>query len=213
MKALTLGLLFIASSVIAQPQCTDLIYTGAPYSSLVTTGPNATALAALAGTVTLSAPLPPNAQNLAVTPVAWDFTVENPAIPDVLWTTPSTFVFSTDAKGNITNWSLNLTWGEAGGTPSFNMTVTSALAGDYVQFYQSGAVGPFSSITGTNATAGTWTCNPPPAPNQLAAEVTQLQAQVTSLQSQLQWQSYYHAYWEDAWVTTELALERAEAKK
>lgn len=207
--------LFLAGSAYAQPQCTALIYTGAPFSSLVTTGANFTPLVPLTGTITLSAPLPANAQSLAVTPTAWNFTAEGPNLNSVYWYeedagyAPATFTFSTDADGNITKWNFYVWWGiPTGGGQA--MSATSSAAGDNVGFSYTyiGSPPPNSgSITGISATPGKWTCDPPPAPNPLAAQVAQLQAQVTSLQSQLQWQTYYAAYWKDAWVNVELQLE------
>ena len=77
MKILTI-IVLITGAAQAQPQCTNLIYTGAPFVSLVTSGSNAQSLVPFAGTVTLSTPLPANAQNVAISPTAWQFNSESP---------------------------------------------------------------------------------------------------------------------------------------
>jgi hypothetical protein len=216
MKTLVLSFVFLASSAIGQPNCTTLIYTGAPFTSLVTAGSNAQPLVPLAGTITLSAALPPNAANLAVSPTAWQFYTESPNLNsqyvyELSITYPvgapmPVFYFTTDAKGNITKWNFIVQWFTTS-TPEMNMSATSSASGDTIDFNlsQPSPVPPqtqTSSITGTSTSPGVWTCDPPPAPT-----VAEFEAQIASLESQLQWQTYYAAYWKDAWVNVELQLE------
>jgi len=72
-------LLFLAASVQAQ-QCTQLTYVGAPFVSVTATASNGAAnngqpvYSPLTGVITLSAALPANAKDLAVTPASWSFT-------------------------------------------------------------------------------------------------------------------------------------------
>lgn len=209
MKTLAFGLLFLASSVIAQPQCTNLIYTGAPFTSLVTSGSNAQPLVPLSGTVILDTALPANAQNLATSPTNWQFNSESPNLNfqysyelfGSIGQPMPVFYFTTDSKGNITKWSFTVQWYTMS-TPEMNMSAMSAVTGDTIEFglSQPSPVPPqtqTSGIIGSSSSPGSWTCEAPAPVNPLAATVARLQAQVTSLQSQLQWQTYYVAffYW------------------
>jgi hypothetical protein len=198
MKKLSFAIAAICASgaLHAQPQCTNLIYQGAPFTSLVTTGPNFTPLVPLAGTVTLSTPLPPNAVNMAVTPVAWNFSVESSNLVSAspLNTTGNgPFFFSTDANGNIIGWQFTVAWAShdiGGENQGFNMGVSTTQAGDYVgSAYYDGPIGvppPINTdIVGNSSTAGTWTCQPPPPVNPLAAEVASLTSANNNLQGEV----------------------------
>ena len=188
MRTTLIALAMLSSAAYAQPQCTNLVYQGAPFTSLVTTGANSTPLIPLSGTITLSAPLPPNADNIAVIPAAWNFSSEKPGYESG---TPGVYggqgdlpiYFSTDSNGNIIGWQIGLGWGAEFGTESSSQT------GDFI----SAASGPDVVINGISTTPGTWSCQPPPPVNPLAAEVAQLKAQVAQ-------ETYDAAYWYDAYV-------------
>jgi hypothetical protein len=155
--------------------CTTLFYQGAPFVPLTTTGPNATVIVPPVGTITLAEPLPANAVNLAVTPVAWDFSSESPNLTSTspLNTTDSgpgtPFSFSTDANGNIIGWHFFVAF--AGGQPWQNFGLNSSntsgnygTTADYVgsSTYVAGAPSNTASINGNSATPGTWSCKAPP---------------------------------------------------
>jgi hypothetical protein len=199
MKALALGLLFLASPAFAQLQCTTLVYQGAPLT-LTATGSNPpSGPTSIIGMVSLGeGGLPANVTNLNAT-IFWDFTATFFGLNQEVYT-GGTFLFTTNNEGTITAWNFTLGYQPAGATI---FTATSTQNGDSMRLE-----GDTSLLVGTNTIPGTWTCLP-----NLTAQAGASQAQVTSLQYQLQLQTYYHAYWQDAWVTTELALERAEAKK
>lgn len=195
MKYFLTIIVLITGAAQAQPQCTNLIYTGAPFVSLVTSGSNAQSLVPLAGTVTLSTPLPANAQNVAISPTAWQFNSESQNLNseytyELIGGTSlplPVFYFTTDANGNITQWSFTVQWYTTS-TPEMTMSATSAAPGDTVEFNlsQPSPVPPqtqASSIVGISSTPGAWTCQPPPVVDPLVAEVAQLQAQVATLET------------------------------
>jgi hypothetical protein len=202
--AITLGVLAaLSQSAVAQQQCTTLQYTGAPFATITASAGNTLPIVSpVVGTVILSEPLPANAVNLAVVPMSWDFSLENSGLTSAnayCGDAPqcSTFTFSTNAQGNITNWNVQAGWT----VPNFShaqFTFSSDNAGDTVSSLLNNLNGPGSptepmTITGLSAQAGAWTCltsytasytappPPPPPVDPLAAEVAALTGEVNSL--------------------------------
>ena len=114
--------------------------------------------------------------------------------------TGPSFVFSTDATGNVSGWNISINYSD--GTNNTEVaaqnpgTVVTGYGGQYVDGTYFDNVdkvsGPTSSVLDTASTAaGSWYCLAPlvdPLTAQvtaLTAQVTTLQAQVTTLQSQL----------------------------
>ena len=199
MIALLLLLIFAAAT--AHGQCTQWSYMGAPFTVVTASSDNALLISGpVVGTVTLAAPLAANMSNVTATITAWNFDEEN--LSGIGPGTPgsdegATFIFSTDANGNITDWSVNLYWTDNSEAP-YLIEMTSTPAGDTVSASEQRTEPPLAEMTvnGSSSTAGTWTCiasfaasytapPDPPAPNPLAATVAALQAQVASLQAQV----------------------------
>ena len=139
----------------------------------------------LADTVTLSAPLPANAVNLVVIPSAWSFPTESTQLNTAAtYSAGVRFTFSTDENGIITGCSFQVNYEE--NAPTWRIFASSTQAGDAVgSYYQDYPSVPHdATITGLSASAGTWTCQPPPPINPLAAQVAALE----SWQAYWQWQ-------------------------
>jgi len=170
--------------------CTTLVYVGAPLKGSIT--------APVVGTISLGVPLGANLVNWSVATesancatlncnfLAWDFT---PVALSLFWTygngppewVPS-ITFSTDANGNITDWSFTLLIGhEFGcGIAGCSGSIMSTPAGDSVAF---SAPEPFLPATsGTNSVAGKWMClGALAAPDPLTALVAKLRAQLAAV--------------------------------
>jgi hypothetical protein len=191
MRRIFWGLLFfaLASSALAQPQCTTLIYQGAPLT-LTATGTNApSGPTSLIGVVSLGeGGLPANVADLNAT-IFWDFTATFYGLNQEVYT-GGTFLFTTNNEGTIVAWNFTLGYQPAGATV---FTATSTQNGDSMRLE-----GDTSLLVGTNTTPGTWTC---------LTSLPSSQAQVAKLKSQLQTETYDAAYWLDAWVNVELQLE------
>jgi hypothetical protein len=209
MKPLSLALLLLFAPLAGAQQCTQLTYVGAPFSSVVATASNGAAnngqpvYSPLTGMVTLSTPLPANASNLTVTPASWSFTEPAAYTPFLVsggWMTQpfnhATFIFSTDANGNITAWSIGIYY-NGGSGPAYTSTVASSQAGDTVEV-QMNTEGPLGQVvtTGSSSSAGTWTCPAgmssaytapadPPAVDPLAAQVASLTSQLAASQAEV----------------------------
>lgn len=144
----------------------------------------------LTGTVTLAQALAPNQANQWVRATAYNFSPNgllqfSPGPqPFGLFDQQQSFVFSTDASGNITSWSLNISASAAVGDDGFGVNFISSTAGDFFAETSFSSAGDEVSPVVQSA-AGAWTVasinsSDPPAPT-----IAQLQAQVASLQSQL----------------------------
>jgi len=159
---LTFALLGAPLAALAQMETLD--YTGSPFTSLSISGNLSNGLAnsvlANAGDIVLSAPLGDNLSNVAVTPISWSFD-SNTQLGGIYLNSnnpvaggpgeSTSFIFSTDATGMLTAWSLKVTDGILFGTntTSFAAFTASSNAGD-----------TFSSGFSTPACAA-----PPPLPN------------------------------------------------
>ena len=184
-----LALLLLSSSALAQ-NCTTLQYTGAPFTSVTTTGPATTAntvVSPLTGMVILSTPLPANGTT-QVTPVWWDFSAEYVALnsADSQELIP-TFIFTT-VNGVVTGWSVSVGY-EINDADELTVSVSSSQQGDSVTMAQSNVLPPpnlgaYTSITGESFAPGSWACGtnfntalvhasaPPEAPPVTPAPVT-----------------------------------------
>ncbi len=203
MRSIILGLALIAvaTSTHAAQQCTQLGYTGAPFTTVTASANNNQPIASpLVGTITLAEPLPANASNYVVSPAAWDFSTENSNYTSTNgWfafynNTNISFAFSTDANGNIIGWSISLYWDNGPTENFYSIKTTSTNAGDAVAVQFNNTISPSGpmQIAGSSASAGTWSCisnmtatyaalpDPPPV-NPLAAQVAALTAEVNSL--------------------------------
>jgi hypothetical protein len=215
---LKLLLALALSGPVAAQQCTELLYTGAAFSTVAVTYVNpaytlAPITGPLKGTITLSQPLSANMVNAIILGVssagksdgivtAWDFSsaTDQPPLNSVNSPPFQNITVSTDANGNVTTWSMELTNWLYGTDPGGALTATSTNSGDTVDSQVGGGVG----LLGTSTAPGTWTClqsftaaytAPPPTPPpvdpliaQLAtaqATIVTLRAQVASLQAQL----------------------------
>jgi hypothetical protein len=159
------------------PPCTQLVYVGAPFTMVTTTGPhNATVTSPVVGTVTLINPLPANGTTTFApgdggfipTPglVSWDFSSQDPLLSSLLdvgnpYAQP-TFTFTTRG-GLIVGWNFTVPRFQNLEVGSFNESIkSSSSSGDTVSV----VVNPIPippdtvpySIIGSNNTPGTWTC-------------------------------------------------------
>jgi len=143
----------------------------------------------LTGTVTLSQALVPGKTNQLAMASAYSFS-QNGLLqfspgpqPFGLFDQEQSFVFSTDASGNITAWSLNVSASAAVDNAGYSVDFISSSVGDFFADTTCTSQG-CSSDPVVQTAAGSWTVvsinatDPPPT-------VAQLQAQVASLQSQL----------------------------
>ncbi len=202
----------------AQP-CTTWVYQGAPLTVTETPG-SQLGVSPLSGTITLSAPLSPNAVNATVTPLSWNFSAElSTLVPNGGYTTASTS-FSTDANGNITGWNVQI-WYNAPAGISFSNGFNSTPSGDTVEIVDNEG-SSLETIVGQSTAPGAWACLPDPLQAQLTAaqntdtaltaQVAALQAQVTALTAQLatmttQRNSYLNGYLEENTAVLELRSE------
>jgi hypothetical protein len=111
----------------ATQNCTRLIYIGAPQSYILKdNGASPSYNPPIVGIVTLTAPLVPNLTNALVTPAAWDFSTSQEGLysGSSLVALTSSFVFSTDGQGNITEWDFSASYGT--GT---NPTISGRVGG------------------------------------------------------------------------------------
>lgn len=157
--------------------CTQLVYVGVPFTSVITTGPhNATVTSPVVGTLKLINPLPPNGTTtfapadggFVPTPglVAWDFSSQDPLLSSAVdagdpYAQP-TFSFTTSG-GVIVAWSFTVPYFQNLQVGSFVESITgSSSGGDTVSVVVNPipippVTGPYS-IIGSNNTPGTWTC-------------------------------------------------------
>lgn len=173
MKGIILAAALLAAAQGASAgKCVQLTYLGAPFSSVIATAGNGAAnnsnpiYSPLTGLVTLSTPLPANAVNLAVIPAFWTFTEPAAYVPflvsDGYMNAPwnhATFIFSTDSKGNITDWNIQI-FDTIESGPAFTSTVSSSPAGDTAEVRENFITSPLGSVTttGSSSRAGRWTC-------------------------------------------------------
>jgi hypothetical protein len=150
--------------------------------------------------------LPPNAVNLQVLPTAWDFPQEpgfggQPGFTNVMDVAygslnPTLFTFSTDPNGNITAWSFSVSWDTASDAPAAGLNVASNPAGDQLSYsywvVAQPPPNPVATIAGSSSGAGTWSCQPPPPVNPLAATVAALQTQVKDLTGEVESLTKYY---------------------
>src|SRR5271170_5052337 len=108
-------LLLLCLCSTAHAQCTTLLYTGAPFTTVTTTGENISAVSSpLTGYVTLSAPLPANGVTTTPGVNNWDFTSASVGNDLVLTNGNLSFMgdsvsFSfTTVNGVVTNWAMSL---------------------------------------------------------------------------------------------------------
>jgi hypothetical protein len=186
----------MATAAHAQ-QCTTLAYLGQRQSYTLKDGATPGYNPPIIGTVTLTAPLAANLTNVVVTPLAWDFSTQDPTLTSTseAGAAPS-FTFSTDNTGNITAWYFSIAtsdagtdvWAQATSTPN---VVTNGGNGapfpgtyyDEVNNTQPSLLPP--GVMDTLSTAiGAWYCLAPLVDPAVAANAT-LAAQVAALQSQL----------------------------
>lgn len=210
MKTLLPGLLLFFAHLACAQQCTTLIYIGVPLTIIYEgQGPYPlTYPPPLIGTVTLSAPLPPNATALAVSPVSWDFQSEmqgftssspNTAPPYV--GAAATFSFSTDAQGNIIGWNVEASYSNyslANSTQlgfGVEISTNSQYQQDYVGKAADGeGTGGGSNLDVGSSGVGAWYCAAPVV-DPLAAQVATLQAQLSALQAQENNDAWQAAGW------------------
>jgi hypothetical protein len=199
---LAVTLFAVAQGAVAQAPCINLLYVGAPFSTVVVTGNptyNSTANGPLTGTITLASPLPANGVNTAVTLTAFDFSTVYPtfnsAIPSTFPYAPPAFTFTT-VNGVITDWTSTFDYNAfQSGTHVYDITGSSQPTGDSVSVVTNDPdAGLQGTIAATSTARGTWSCvtsynapyqaapTPPPV-NPLAATVAALQAQVAALQA------------------------------
>jgi hypothetical protein len=161
---LKLLLALTLSAPVAAQQCTTLVYTGAPFTSLTSTPNSYIEISSpIAGTITLAVPLAMNGTAQAVTPTLW--ALNNGAYGDshLPGPTAESFVFTT-VNGVITDWKITFSEGfPRSGYEHYYISATIAPAGDSLSASGTGECcgpndpGP-ASFTGSNASAGKWAC-------------------------------------------------------
>lgn len=178
--ALVVGL---PMTVSAQTETLD--YMGSPFTSVNTDGNPATALANTppenTGEVILSSPVGDNLSGFQVTPVSWSFDANTPSGWLYLNSNSpfagqpgnsASFVFSTDATGMLTAWSItvdggifvgtNSSWADASITSwgdSFSSGLSTPLCGA-----DSGIPAPCYDVSESNSAGGSWTSKVAAAP-------------------------------------------------
>ena len=177
LRMLALGTM-VAGPMAANAQTETLDYIGSPFTSRNIDGDLtnglANTIAENAGQLVLSSPLGDNLNNAVVTPLSWSFdsntqfgsiylNSHNPAAGDP--GDSMSFLFSTDAKGAITGWSIAVIGGIFEGTnsPSF-ADITIGNAGDtFSTGFSSpecavppGVPAPCYTVTESNAAPGSW---------------------------------------------------------
>jgi hypothetical protein len=201
-----LALLLLSSSALAQ-NCTTLLYTGAPFTMVSTSGPNTTAVSSpVNGNIVLAAALPANGTSTFAQPpsqpntlpsgvLSWDFSNESRYLSssggggDIY--NLASFSFTT-VNGVIVSWTFTISTDNHFAASGDDIeTVTSNVNGDTVAEtyqYPAGGVEP-SSITGSSTSPGIWVCQQtftaaypvaqpaPPAPAPAAPTTTPLRAQ------------------------------------
>lgn len=168
--------LALAGSIRAQEV---LDYQGASYTSthivlhpnpqgFNVTVPSYSLSEAISGSITLSSPLVPNMNDVAVIPSSLLFTDGNLGTvgqggPFQLTNAPGTsgspdvFHFWTNASGQITNWNFSLYAITPGTNSPEVFTVASTLSGDQATFTQFSSSGAFGTAYASNSEAGAWT--------------------------------------------------------
>jgi hypothetical protein len=184
-RLLVLGSM-VAGPMAANAQTETLDYIGSPFTSRSIDGNLTNGLANSipenAGELVFGSPLGDNLHNVAVTPVSWSFdsntqfgsiylNSHNPAAADP--GDSMSFLFSTDAHGLITGWSIAVVGGIFEGTnsPSFAQ-ITIGNAGDtFSTGFSSpecavppGVPAPCYTVTESNAAAGSWSSTVARAP-------------------------------------------------
>ncbi len=169
-----LMLVLLAEPMPANSQTETLDYFGSPFTSVSTDGNPSNALANTIaeniGELVFASPLGHNLNNAAVTPLSWSFdsstqfggaylNSHNPFVDSM------SFLFSTDANGVPTAWSIDVTGGPLSGTnaPSF-ASVTIDNSGDtFSTGFSSpscnappGVPVPCYFVSENNAAAGDW---------------------------------------------------------
>ena len=185
LRLLALGSM-AAGPMVAHAQTETLDYIGSPFTSRSIDGDMTNGLANSipenAGVLVLSSPLGDNLHNAVVTPLSWSFdsntqfgsiylNSHNPAAGDP--GDSMSFMFSTDAKGAITGWSIAVIGGIFEGTnsPSF-ADITIGNAGDtFTTGFSSpdcavpqGVPAPCYTVTESNAAPGGWSATIARAP-------------------------------------------------
>ena len=130
--------------------------------------------------ITLAAPLAPNLNNAAVTPLAWDMSNLLAVV-----TQTAVFKFSTDSAGNITGWHFY------GVAYDLSANATASSESDSVMGDQeTSQTGSQIDIFALTDPPGGWvlkaaTAPDPPAPDPMQAQLNAANAQIASLQKQL----------------------------
>jgi hypothetical protein len=169
--ALTMALL---APMLANSQTETLDYSGSPFTSLTIDGNLSNGLANAipenVGELVFGSPLGPNLNNVAVTPVSWSFDGStqfgsvylNSSSPFV---DSMSFLFSTDANGVPTAWSINVLGGILSGTnaPSFASVIIGNSGDSFSTGFSNPSCGappgvPVSCyfVSENNAAAGDW---------------------------------------------------------
>ena len=150
--------------------------------------------ASLSGIVQLSQALAPSQANQVVTATSYSYS-QNGLLqfspgpqPYGLSNQKQSFVFSTDANGNITSWSSNVSASAAVDEAGYQVDFISSPAGDFFAYTTCTSQGCEADPVGQTA-AGAWTVESitpvAPQPTDLQAQVTTLQSQVSSLTTQM----------------------------
>jgi hypothetical protein len=168
-----LAFLLLTGPVYAQ-QCTTLLYMGAPFTLVSTTGPNQEAVTSpLTGSVTLASPLPANGVTVATfapqgntgTAVT-NWSIGEPYLYPITngdmaaYGDSASFSFTT-SNGVIVNWSMSFNYNQGGGTSTREaILISSTVNGDSVAMSAADptdGIAP-STITGSSSSPGAWTC-------------------------------------------------------
>lgn len=182
MNAAKIGLVsvvLIAAPAFAAAQDETLQYVGSPFTSFTATGNIANAFAQSpaenSGDIVLGAPLGDNLNDVAVTPISWNFdatTNSNFYLTD-LPSNSITFTVSTNGQGALTAWNLSAGGNDFGSTntPSY-AAITLTDSGDSFAAGVSGFAcapppGGLTScfdVSESNSVAGSWTTETKPVP-------------------------------------------------
>jgi hypothetical protein len=175
MNAAKIGLvsaILIAAPAFAAEQDETLQYVGSPFTSFTATGNIANAFAASpaqnSGEIVLGAPLGDNLNDVAVSPLSWNFdatTNSNFYLVD-LPSNSMTFTVSTNAHGDLTAWNLSAGGNDFGSTntPSY-AAITLTNGGDsfaagvsgYACAPPPGGLTSCFDVSESNSVAGSWT--------------------------------------------------------